>query len=139
MERVVAERPETSFFSIYIDTCLTHSAIKEQRYLLIGRSIKTGSIPSGAYIREPTGTSCFQGSLFLEVLCYSYILQVVIHIEWTENRPVVRNNNRFPFSVIKLRLASLFKISFTEFPVFLEQRLTALRLQCASGAHQKYS
>ena len=76
---------------------------------------------------------------YTHLLCHSYILQVIIHIEWTENRPVMWNNNRLPFCVIKLRLASLFKISFTEFPVFLEQRLTALRLQCASGAHQKYS
>ena len=139
MERIVTERPETSFFAIHIDTGFTHGAVEEQGYFLVGRGIKTRAIPTGAYIRQSPGTSCFQGCLFLEILCDGNILKVVVHVERTENSPVVRNDDRFPFCVIKLRLTSLFEISFTELPVLLEQRLAALRLQAASGSQQKYS
>ena len=139
MKRIVAERPETSFFSVDVDTRFTHGTVKEQCHFFVGRGVKTGTIPSGTYIRKTAGTSCLQGSFFLKVLCHCYVLEVIVHVEWTKNRPVVWNNNRFPFSVIELRLTGLFKISFTEFPVLLQQCLTALRLHSAGGGHQKYS
>ena len=139
MKRIVTERPETSFFSVDVDTRFTHGTVKEQCHFFVGRGVKTGTIPSGTYIRKTAGTSGLDGSFLLEVLRYRHFLQIVAAIEGTEDGPVVWNNNRFPFSVIELRLTGLFKISFTEFPVLLQQCLTALRLHSAGGGHQKYS
>ena len=60
MKRIVAERPETSFFSVDVDTRFAHCSVEQESDFLVGGNIETGAIPSGSDIWKTSGTSGFQ-------------------------------------------------------------------------------
>src|SRR5699024_7675517 len=92
-------------------------------------SIKVQAIPSGSYKWKTSGTAGMFQSLCLSILSDSHFLLVVIDTERTINRPIMRNGDVLPFTVIITGIGK-FRIIFTlKFPPFFESLLcTYLRL-----------
>ena len=132
MKRVIPERPETSFFPIDIDPSLTHSTIENQSDLLVGRSIKSRTIPTDTHIRQPSGTPGLYGSLLFKVLRNRYLLQIVVAVERTKDGPIMRNGHCFPLTVVEICLCCFGNISLGELPVLFQQCFCTLR-HCRQG------
>ena len=99
-EGIVAIRPENHFGAIDIYPGFAHRPIEDDDGAASGTGLDTGvdhsAIPSGADIGQtsrPSGLQCGTG---LQILGHEHVLEVVLPIERTVNRPIVGHGHAFP-------------------------------------------
>ena len=104
MECVVAVGPVACFLAVDIHLRLAHRTVEEQFHMRsTGIRLNSGLVPSRPHVGESARAPGLERGEGLTVLPNGYVLQVVLAVERTVNRPIVGNGYFLPSLVLRGR------------------------------------